>query len=860
MERMNFQSDIAAVCGNTIFTEDKREQKWYEFSGFHTSFDSENQLALHFQDLRRLFKEINREIHCLIVPVRQSLDDVRDQYLEAVRGNLRVVAKEHVDAIFDYLKTSSELGAEENKSKFYIGIELTKGTVTDDDDEMSFGEIFEYISDWFKEKFHKVRGKSTYLTVERLQRALRAGREVDNVLKAFPFHFKKLSCEEMGKLIPWMFNLGVRYPQGWKGWEERFTPITNKKGEIIARVQTKEEVLNLQMTGIENPKGRRHLTLHQTDAKGGNHQTHVSYLHLVKMPDTIYFPDIRWLENLRNLPFGVGVSLKMTYQSPDKRIAKLRRQKDNLKDQVEHLRQFNDEASSNVYEGLALAEEVIGNVEKERDGSYLMSAIFAVSAPNLDLLSVRVKDLIEEYASIGFRLQNTYGLQLRSLMECLPGSKRYVTEFIQDVDVNAVTASFFGNRQELGDDYGAYLARTLEGKPVYYMPGLAASGTVATQSLVMVATGKTGGGKSVGGNHITYESALAGAKVMLLDPKAERKNLCHWDEKLTELGTELNFISFTNKDEDAGKLDPFLLFENRQDAADIAREIINYLLNINIRNNSMQSSVVARAVRQVSQRKNPSIRFVKEELRMIATDAEMTEEKRNIALNLASTLEELESISLARLIFAEPTNTDNVLNYANQLNVLQVDNLHLPNKDTPPEEYSEDNIISVAILFSLTAYMIRFMKMFPNDLTMIAIDEAWNFFQNPAGERLIDKLFREGRSLLSPILLMTQNLTDIPESMRGQIGMSFHFRTDESRDIEAINQFLRLDDSSGLEGVLPKLASGYCVFRDLQKRTGIMQMRVLQDHLFDAFDTSKDIREIAKRENEELENREEVMQ
>ncbi|MDF9655509.1 hypothetical protein P5765_27040, partial [Bacillus cereus] len=117
-----------------------------------------------------------------------------------------------------------------------------------------------------------------------------------------------------------MFNLGVRYPQGWKGWEERFTPITNKKGEIIARVQTKDEVLNLQMTGIENPKSRRHLTLHQTDAKGVNHQTHVSYLHLVKMPDTIYFPDIRWLENLRNLPFGVGVSLKMTYQSPDKRL------------------------------------------------------------------------------------------------------------------------------------------------------------------------------------------------------------------------------------------------------------------------------------------------------------------------------------------------------------------------------------------------------------------------------------------------------------------------------------------------------------------------------------------------------------
>ena len=95
-----------------------------------------------------------------------------------------------------------------------------------------------------------------------------------------------------------------------------------------------------------------------------------------------------------------------------------------------------------MYQGISHAESIISNVEKEREGGYLMSAIFSVSSSDKDELMQRVNDLIDEYAGMGITLQNTYGLQLRSLLECLPGSRRYVTEFIQDVDINAVTASF----------------------------------------------------------------------------------------------------------------------------------------------------------------------------------------------------------------------------------------------------------------------------------------------------------------------------------------------------------------------------------------------------------------------------------
>ncbi|NGY80432.1 hypothetical protein F6Y02_40905 (plasmid) [Bacillus megaterium] len=51
-----------------------------------------------------------------------------------------------------------------------------------------------------------------------------------------------------------------------------------------------------------------------------------------------------------------------------------------------------------------------------------------------------------------------------------------------------------------------------------------------------------------------------------------------------------------------------------------------------------------------------------------------------MALELASILEEFEDVSLARLIFGKRMDNENVLNYANQFNVLQVDNLQLPKR------------------------------------------------------------------------------------------------------------------------------------------------------------------------------------
>ncbi|MCQ9904401.1 hypothetical protein L6D11_20550, partial [Staphylococcus aureus] len=77
-KRLDF--DIEAVVENIIFTKDGRMQAWFEFEGFHSNFDTENELLIKFRQLKRVFKEVKKEVHCLIIPERQDLDEIKNQH------------------------------------------------------------------------------------------------------------------------------------------------------------------------------------------------------------------------------------------------------------------------------------------------------------------------------------------------------------------------------------------------------------------------------------------------------------------------------------------------------------------------------------------------------------------------------------------------------------------------------------------------------------------------------------------------------------------------------------------------------------------------------------------------------------
>ncbi|HDL0548065.1 ATP-binding protein [Staphylococcus aureus] len=847
-KRLDF--DIEAVVENIIFTKDGRMQAWFEFEGFHSNFDTENELLIKFRQLKRVFKEVKKEVHCLIIPERQDLDEIKNQHISYSRGRLIPVLEQHEDAIFDHLKNSNELGSSENKVRYYMGFELGKTTMINfTNEDVTWGEIYTETKEKLINLITKaITGKDVLLTTNKIKNAYNKMDNLSNTLNNLSFTFREIEPVEMAKLITWPNNLNVREPFLNDNWFERLTPIYNGD-RLVAKVRDRGHVEDLSTVSYSNPSSRKHLVLHQNDALGKERDTYISFLQLAKVPVETHFPDTRWLEILRNLQFGVGVSLKLTYQSSDRRLMKLRSKKANLEDQVEHLADYGDSASSNVYDGIDIADDLIANIEKNREASFLMSAIFVVTAETQKTLNSKVDELKEIMSNHQYIVQNTRGLQLRSLLECMPGSRRYVKEFVKDCDINMITSSFFGNRHELGDPYGFYIGQiaTNYGTPVFHMPGFASTGQAKNQSLAICHTGKTGGGKSFGANLLFYEYAIWGAKVLIVDPKQERMNKCEWHKKLDELGTQLNFITLSTKPKDAGKLDPFYIFTDVTDAVGVSEQILHNLLSISIRNEATidQATMINRALEYVANRDEPQINQVTEELTSMSIgekkDVVLTEDEKELCKRLVNRINAYTMHSLSTLIFGERIDDTEVLDINSQLNVLQVENLELADADVDPKDYSKANIVSDSILYALTAYQRQFINMFPNDLTVIGLDEAWKYFKNSQGRSAFQSLFREGRSKGASIHIMTQRLSDIPEDMQSQIGQLFAYLESNTDEINKLQQFFRFDDSTDLQAIMPELETGVCVYKDLNDRVGILDVRVLQEHLVDAFDTSNQL-------------------
>ncbi len=82
-----------------------------------------------------------------------------------------------------------------------------------------------------------------------------------------------------------------------------------------------------------------------------------------------------------------------------------------------------------------------------------------------------------------------------------------------------------------------------------------------------------------------------------------------------------------------------------------------------------------------------------------------------------------------------------------QLNIIQVADLVLPDKDTKFEEYTTMELLSVAMLIVISTFALDFIHSDRSIFKMVDLDEAWTFLQVAQGKALSNKLIRAGRSM-----------------------------------------------------------------------------------------------------------------
>src|SRR5699024_11762981 len=104
----------------------------------------------------------------------------------------------------------------------------------------------------------------------------------------------------------------------------------------------------------------------------------------------------------------------------------------------------------------------------------------------------------------------------------------------------------------------------------------------------------------------------------------------------------------------------------------------------------------------------------------------------------------------AHLLFSDGT-VKNAISLDNQLNIIQVADLVLPDKDTTFEEYTTIELLSVAMLIVISTFALDFIHSDRSIFKIVDLDEGCAILDEAQGETLADKPVRDRRDLSSGV-------------------------------------------------------------------------------------------------------------
>jgi len=571
-------------------------------------------------------------------------------------------------------------------------------------------------------------------------------------------------------------------------------------------------------------ESQRYLRLEHEDK-----ESYVSYFTVNAIVGELDFPssEIFYFQQ-QQFTFPVDTSMNVEIVENRKALTTVRNKKKELKDLDNHAYQAGSETSSNVVDALDSVDELETDLDQSKESMYKLSYVIRVSAPDLDELKRRCDEVKDFYDDLNVKLVRPAGDMLGLHSEFLPASKRYINDYVQYVKSDFLAGLGFGATQQLGETTGIYMGYSVDtGRNVYLQPSLASQGVkgTVTNALASAFVGSLGGGKSFCNNLLVYYAVLFGGQAVILDPKAERGN---WKETLPEIAHEINIVNLTSDKDNAGLLDPFVIMKNVKDAESLAIDILTFLTGISSRDGE-KFPVLRKAVRSVTQGEKRGLLHVIEELR---------KEDTAISRNIADHIDSFTDYDFAHLLFSDGT-VENAISLDNQLNIIQVADLVLPDKDTTFEEYTTIELLSVSMLIVISTFALDFIHSDRSIFKIVDLDEAWAFLNVAQGETLSNKLVRAGRAMQAGVYFVTQSSGDVSkESLKNNIGLKFAFRSTDINEIKQTLEFFGIDkDDENNQKRLRDLENGQCLLQDLYGRVGVVQIHPVFEELLHAFDT-----------------------
>ena len=803
---------IKYIDNNLVWNKDNEVFAYYELIPYNYSFLSAEQKFIVHDSFRQLIAQSREgKIHALQIATESSIRSIQEQSKKLVTGRLRDVAIQKIDEQTEALV--SMIGDNQVDYRFFIGFKLivTEEKVSLDSMKKS---AFLTFKEFLNEVNHTLMNDFISMPDDEINRYMKMEKLLENKISR-RFKFRRLDKNDFGYLIEHIYGRdGVAY----EDYEYSLPKKKLKKATLIKQYDL------IRPTRCLIEESQRYIRLEHEDS-----ESFVSYFTVNAIVGELDFPssEIFYFQQ-QQFTFPVDTSMNVEIVGNRKALSTVRNKKKELKDLDNHAYQSGSETSSNVVDALDSVDELETDFDQSKESMYKLSYVIRVSAPDLDELKRRCDEVKDFYDDLNVKLVRPAGDMLGLHSEFLPASKRYINDYVQYVKSDFLAGLGFGATQQLGENTGIYIGYSVDtGRNVYLQPSLASQGVkgTVTNALASAFVGSLGGGKSFCNNLIVYYSVLFGGQAVILDPKSERGN---WKETLPEIAHEINIVNLTSDKENAGLLDPFVIMKNVKDAESLAIDILTFLTGISSRDGE-KFPVLRKAVRAVTQSDQRGLLHVIDELRR---------EDTAIARNIADHIDSFTDYDFAHLLFSDGS-VKNAISLDNQLNIIQVADLVLPDKDTTFEEYTTIELLSVAMLIVISTFALDFIHSDRSIFKIVDLDEAWAFLNVAQGETLSNKLVRAGRAMQAGVYFVTQSSGDVSkESLKNNIGLKFAFRSTDINEIKQTLEFFGIDkDDENNQKRLRDLENGQCLLQDLYGRVGVVQIHPVFEELLHAFDT-----------------------
>ena len=803
---------IKYIDNNLVWNKDNEVFAYYELIPYNYSFLSAEEKYIVHDSFRQLIAQSREgKIHALQIATESSIRSMQEQSKKLVTGKLKEVAYQKIDEQTEALV--SMIGDNQVDYRFFLGFKLM---VTEE--QLNLKNIKKSVWLTFTEFLHEVNhtlmNDFVSMPNDEINRYIKMEKLLENKISR-RFKVRRLEINDFGYLIEHLYGRdGVAYED-----YEYQLPKKNYKKETLIKYY---DLIRLTRCVIE--ESQRYLRLEHEDK-----ESYVSYFTVNAIVGELDFPssEIFYFQQ-QQFTFPVDTSMNVEIVENRKALTTVRNKKKELKDLDNHAYQAGSETSSNVVDALDSVDELETDLDQSKESMYKLSYVIRVSAPDLDELKRRCDEVKDFYDDLNVKLVRPAGDMLGLHSEFLPASKRYINDYVQYVKSDFLAGLGFGATQQLGETTGIYMGYSVDtGRNVYLQPSLASQGVkgTVTNALASAFVGSLGGGKSFCNNLLVYYAVLFGGQALLLDPKSERGN---WKETLPEIAHEINIVNLTSDKDNAGLLDPFVIMKNVKDAESLAIDILTFLTGISSRDGE-KFPVLRKAVRSVTQSEKRGLLHVIEELR---------KEDTAISRNIADHIDSFTDYDFAHLLFSDGT-VENAISLDNQLNIIQVADLVLPDKDTTFEEYTTIELLSVSMLIVISTFALDFIHSDRSIFKIVDLDEAWAFLNVAQGETLSNKLVRAGRAMQAGVYFVTQSSGDVSkESLKNNIGLKFAFRSTDINEIKQTLEFFGIDkDDENNQKRLRDLENGQCLLQDLYGRVGVVQIHPVFEELLHAFDT-----------------------